>query len=435
MSDKNNIEIENLPKSQVKLSITVSRDDFENHFNQAAKELSEKMHIDGFRAGKVPVDIVEKNVGTEKLLYEGAEKAIKKHYVNAILDNKIEAIGQPRVEIKKIAKGSELEFQATVSVMPEVELDSYKEDVAKINKEFKDKKFEAKPEEIQRELDFLAKQRAKIITVNREAKKEDQLEVDFEVSMNGVPIEGGTAKKHQVVIGEGKFIPGFEDQLVGMKAGQEKEFELTFPKEYHQKNIAGKKAKFKVKVNLVQERQIPEINDEFAKGIGKFENLEGLRKNLKEGIEHEQKHKNEDQQKKKIIDALIEKTKADVPQVLIDSEADRMMGELEQEIAQIGLDKQSYFQQAGISEEKMKDQWKKDLAPKRVKSALALKKIANQQQINPDSKEIEEKMNMILQYYKNVKDLEKKVNLENLYEMVRGELVNEKALEYLMEIQ
>lgn len=434
MSDKNNVKIENLPQSQVKISIIVSEEDFKKHLEQAAKELSEQIRIDGFRAGKIPFDIVEKNVGTEKLLYEGAERAIKRTYVDAILDNKIEAIGQPKVEIKKIAKGNDLEFEATISVMPRLELEGWQEEVKKINKEFAGKKLQAKPEEIQRELDFLAKQRAKVVTVDRAAKKNDLAEIDFEVSVGGVPIEGGTAKKHQVVIGEGKFIPGFEDRLVGMKAGDEKDFELEFPKEYHQKNIAGKKAKFHVKINLVQNRQVPKIDDEFAKTIGKFETLEQLKKNLKEGIEHELEHKSQDRQRKKIIDVLVGKSKVDIPPVLIDSETDRMMGELEQEIASIGLDKQAYFQQAGVSEEKIKQQWKKETAPSRVKSALALRKIAMEREINPDSKEIEERMNVIMRHYKNEKDVEKKINLERLYEIVKGELTNEKALKYLMEI-
>lgn len=434
MSEKNNVKIENLPGSQVKIIITVPADRFEKHIQQAAEELSNNLKIDGFRPGKIPRNIVEKNIGMEKLLYEGAEKAIRKHYADVILDNKIEAIGQPKVVIKKIAKNNDLEFEATATVMPKVELENWQDEVRKINKDFSGKKTEAKPEEVQRELDFLAKQRAKIITVNREAKNGDQLEIDFEVSVGGVPIEGGTAKKHQVIIGEGKFIPGFEENLVGLKTGREKEFELEFPEDYHQKNIAGKKAKFRVKIHLVQQRQVPKINDEFAKGIGKFENLQQLKDSLRKGIEHEIKHRNKDSQRRKIIDVLIKKTQAEIPHLLIDSEVGRMMGELEQEIARLGLDKQTYFQQAGTSEQKMKEQWKKEAAPNRVKSALALRQISKQQKIIPEPKEIQERMNLIFRYYKNEKDLKKKMDLESLYEMVKGELVNEKVLEYLMKL-
>jgi trigger factor len=435
MSEKNNVKIENLPGSEVRITVLIPSADFSKYIEQAAEELSREMKIDGFRSGKVPLQVVERNVGSQKLLYEGAERAIRKAYVDAVLDNKIEAIGQPKVTIKKIAKGNDFEFEAVAAVMPKIEVEDYQEAIGKINKNYSQKKIEAKEEEIERELNFLAKQRAKIITVNRKAAKNDQVEVDFEVSRGAVPIEGGIAKKHLLIIGEGKFIPGFEDNLIGMEAGQEKDFELSFPKDYHQKNLAGEKAKFKVKLNLVQERQIPKINDEFSKGIGKFENLSQLKENIKQGIEHEMLHKQQDKQKKEVLDFLVKKSQAEIPQILVDSELSKMIDELDRDISSIGLDRQTYFSQVGTTEEKLKEEWKKEAAPNRIKAALLLRKIARDEKLDPNSKEIEERMNTVLQYYKKIEDAKDKVNLENLYEAIKGELINEKALEYLTNIK
>ncbi|MEA1925683.1 MAG: trigger factor [Patescibacteria group bacterium] len=426
--------IEKLPESEVKLTITVPKEVFEKHIEDVINRYGQEIKLDGFRSGKIPTKIIERTVGSEKILYEGAEEAVKKAYVNAILDEKIGAIGEPKIQIVKIARDNDFEFTAIVGILPEVKFKKWKDDVKQINKKFKRKEIKINESEVDREVAFLAKQRAKIITVSREAKKNDQVEVDFDVSQNNVALENGTVKKQPIVIGEKRFVPGFEEKLIGMKAGDEKEFDLTFPKKYHAKHLAGKNAIFNVKVNLVQERQIPEINDEFASGIGKFKNLLELKKNIHKGIEHEQKQKVEDEQKREIIDAIIEKVKLDVPEVLISREIETMMAELESDIGRINLNKQQYFEQLKTTEERLKEQWREDQAPKRVKAALAIQKIAKENEIIPETKEIEEEMNKILQYYKSLGQVEDKLDSQRLFEATKGNLINKKVFQYLMKI-
>lgn len=431
MAEKVNVKIEKLPASQVKIIITVPAVEMETYINQAVEDASKTLNVAGFRKGKIPREIVERQVGKEMLIYEGAQKAIRKLYVDAILDQKIAAIGQPKVDITKIEEGKDLEFEAVVAVLPKVKLAEWESGVKKVNQKFSKEKVEVKADEIQRELDYLAKQRAKIITVNREAKMGDQLEVDFKVLVNQVPIEGGTAKKHLLVLGEGRFIPGFEEQLVGVNAGEEKNFELAFPKEYHEKTLAGKLAKFEVKVNLVQDRLVPEINDEFASSIGKFKNLEELKKNIQEGIEHEGKQKLDNKRQQEHIDALIKDMEVELPELLIKVEVERMFQELDQNVSMMGLDREKYLQQIGASEETLREQWGKKEAVNRVKATLAIREIAKQQSLEPKSEEIEERMNRHLQYYKTMKDMEKKIDMERLYEAVKGDLIHEKVFEYL----
>ncbi len=437
-SSKNNntsqAVIEKLPESEVKLTVTVPKEVFEEHVKDVINQYGQEIKLDGFRSGKVPAKIIERTVGSEKILHEGAEEAVKKAYVNVILDEKIGAIGEPKIQIVKIARGNDFKFTAIVGVLPDVKFKKWRDDVKRINEKFKKKEIKVDESEVDKEVAFLAKQRAKIITVNRGAKEDDQVEVDFDASQDNIVLENGTAKKQLIVIGEKRFVPGFEEKLIGMKAGDEKEFDLTFPKEYHAKHLAGKNVTFNVKVNLVQERQIPEINDEFASGIGKFKDLSELKKNIHKGIEHEQKQKVKDEQKREIIDAITEKTELDVPEVLINREIETMMAELESDIGRINLNKQQYFEQLKTTEEKLKEQWRRDQAPKRVKAALAVQEIAKENEITSETKEIEEEMNKILQYYKSLGQAEDKLDSKRLFEATKGNLINKKVFQYLMKI-
>ncbi len=428
------VEVKKLPGSEAMLSFCLPAHEFEKHVKEAAKKIGGEIKVSGFRTGKIPRKIVEKEVGEERVLHEGAELAIRKVYVDAILDQKVEAIGEPKIDIKKIAKGSDFEFTATVGVMPEVKLSKWEDGVKKINKEFAGKKVEVKDEEIDKEVEFLANQRAKIVTVNREAKDGDQLEVDFQVFQDNVAIEGGTAEKHQVVIGEGKFIPGFEEQLVGMKADEEKEFTIPFPKEYHAEHLAGKDATFKVKVRLVQERQVPGIDDKFASGIGKFKTLKELKDNIKDGVTKEREGKQSEDQKTKIIESIVEKIEIEVPEILVTREVETMMAELEADVSRMGMDKKTYFEQLKTTEEKMKEEWRKEGAAKRVKATLILKKLAEDNSLAPTSKEIEEQVNKTLEYYAAFGDAVKNIDEQRLYESVKGRMANEKVFEWLMKM-
>ncbi len=427
---------EQLPNSQLKLMFELPQARVEKYLEQAAQDLSKELKVDGFRKGKVPRKVVEQNVGEERLMQEAAEVAIRENYINAILEKKVEAVGEPKVEIAQIGKDKDLAFTAIVDVLPEVDLGGkWQEEAKKINQKFaKEGKIEVKKEDIQRELDFLANQRAKVATVSRVAKKGDQIKVDFEVFQGGVALENGAAQDQAVVIGEGRFIPGFEEQLIGLKAGDEKEFELEFPKEYHAKHLAGKKATFKVRVKLVQERQVPEVNEEFAKGIGKFENLQQLKDNLEKGIKQEAQNKQAEKQKKELVDKLIENVQLEIPQVLIDRELDRMMAELENSLTSGGLQKEQYFQNLNTTEEKIREQWEKKEAPDRVKAALILRHLGKENQLEPKPEEVEAEVNKFTQQYQMMGGKVDQLDVTQVFQSAKGELTNRLVFEWLMKL-
>ena len=426
------VENKDLSKVSKELTFKIPAKEFEEFYQRSLKDLSKDLKTSGFRKGKVPAEVAEKELTIERVLYNAGDMAVRKIYVDTIIAENISAIGEPKMDLKNIKKGEDFEFVATVDLLPEVKLKNFKKDIDKINKKFADNKPKVTEENIQSELDVLAAQKVKIVTVNREAQNGDQVEVDFDVFVNNVAIEGGSAKKHPVILGDGKFIPGFEDEMVGVVADDEKEFELTFPKEYHAKHLAGKKAKFKVKVNLVQERELPEFDDEFAKGFGKFETMKELKDNLKHGLEHEQIHRNEDEWKKELIEALIKKTDMDVPGSLITSEMDVMMRELENDVAKMGMQKEQYFQQVKTTEEKIREEWKKKQAPNRVKAALVLKELAESNKLEPSKDDIQSKVDQIVQQQTAYGQDPAKLDIQRIYEAVKGSLTNEEVFKWLM---
>lgn len=423
--------IKKLKGSKVEIKITVPREEWEKYLDIVASEASKEIKITGFRPGKAPRKMVEQKVGKGVLLNGAAEKAVQKSYVDFVVKEKLEVIGSPEVTIEKIEEGRDLEYKTVVAVMPEIKIkDAYKKDIKKINEEQKNKPSEITEDDLKLELEKLANSRVKLVTVNREARKNDSVEIDFSVLVDGVPIENGTSKNHPMVIGRGVFIPGFEDNLIGMKAEEEKEFELSFPEDYHKKDLAGKPATFKVKMKLVQERQTPEINDDFAKSLGKFENLEALKKNIQESMQEENKQKMKDQKRAEYIEKIIEHSQAELPEVLVHQEIHQMLHEFEHQLQTMGMNLDQYLGQLKKDREELEKGWEPQ-AEKRVKSALALKEIAKTEEIKIGSKEIEEEMNKTLQYYKNVKNLEKNIDMERLYNYTKGTLENEKVFEFL----
>ncbi len=426
------VKAEDKSKSSKELVFKIPAKDFDKFYQQSLKELSKDLKVSGFRKGKVPAEVAEKELTPERILYNAGDIAIRKVYVDAIIENNISAIGEPKIELKNIKKGKDLEFVATVDLLPEVELKDFQKDIDKVNEKFSKQEVKVDDKDVQKEIDVLASQKVKVVTVNREAQKGDQVEVDFDVFVNNVAIEGGSAKKHPVVIGENKFIPGFEEQLVGAQADDEKEFELEFPKDYHAKNLAGKKAKFKVKVGLVQERELPEINDEFAKGFGKFKNLQELKDNIKHGLAHEQEHKKEDEWKKELIETLLTKVDMEIPASLVNNEVEVMMRELENDVMRLGLTKEQYFSQVKTTEEKMKEEWKKKQAPNRVKAALILQHLAKEHKLTPKKELVQQQVDQIVQQQTAYGQDPAKLDIQRIYEAVKGSLTNEEVFKWLM---
>lgn len=428
-----NVTVKKLEKSEVEVSVSLPWEDWKKHMDKAAANVAKDVKMQGFRPGKVPREVIEKKYGKGVILQEAADMAIQVSYPEVLKQEKLEPIGRPQAEIKTAEEGKDLEYVVKTAVMPEVKLKKWQDAVKKVNKESAGEKIEVSDEDVDKELERLAKTRAKFITVNRAAQKGDNVEIDFEALRDGVVIENGTGYKHPLVLGSSTFIPGFEDHLIGMGAGDEKEFELEFPKEYHAKDLAGQKATFRVKLGLVQEREIPLIDDTFAQSLGKFNDLGELRGNMRDGMLEEKKAQASEAHRAKIVEVLIEAVETEIPEVMIDEEVHKMIHEFEGQIQTMGMNFEDYLKELGKTHKDMHKEWAPQ-AEKRLKAALALEEVAKEQEVEIDAADVETEMNKTLLQYKSIKDIEKNIDLEKLYSYVKGRMQNEKVFDVLVKM-
>lgn len=423
-----NIEIKNLPKSRIEINFELAAEEFEPFVEKAAATLSQNVKIEGFRPGKAPRDLVEKKVGQSALYEEAAELAVRKTYVAAVLEKNLNVIGRPEIQILKLAPKNPFNYKAVAAVLPEIKLPDYKTIAAETKS--RAKPAEVPEKEINEALEYLRKSRAKNSAADREAKTGDFCEVDFEARHGGVKIEKGESKNHPLVIGDKEFVPGFEENLVGMKSGEEKTFSVKTPDDYFKKEYAGKVLDFKVKMNAVFERILPEMDDEFAKGLGKFENLEALKKSVKEGLLAEKEKKEKDRLRMEILEKIAEKTEMELPDILVESEKEKMAHELEHSVERFGLNLETYLAQIKKTADDLKKDWQKD-AEKRAKAALILREIAAKEKLAPTEEEIAEKINETVKYYQSAEEAAKKIDSAAVRDYIAGQLKNEKVFEFL----
>lgn len=426
-------KINKLPRSEAEIRVVLSKEEFEPYIKKAAVQLSQEITIEGFRKGKAPFEVVRKQVGDAALLEHGAEGAVRAVYPEVLTRISRETenftpIGRPEVTVTKLAPGNEFTFKITLALLPEVLLPDYK----KIAREAREKKMpvSVSDDDISRALLWLQESRTELSSVDRPAKEGDAVEVDFTVCHGGVTIEGGDSKNHPLIIGKGKFIPGFENQLIGMSAGEKKTFELAAPADWHQKNLAGKALEFSVDMKRVQERKIPELNDEFFKRLGAFASLDALRKNIREGLAQEKEEKETQRIRGVILDEIVKKTKAEVPKVLCSSELEKMLAELQNGVKSMGMHWSEYLKHIKKTPEELRQEWESE-AEKRVRSALVLREIARIEHIGPTEEEIKTRTNEFLVQFNTVQDAEKHINPEELREYTRGVIRNEKVFEFL----
>ena len=418
--------IKDLPKSQKEISVEISVEEMEKYLNNALDKLAKNIKLDGFRDGKVPKNVAKKQLGDDAISGEANQLAIEDSYFKIIKENKLNPLGQPKVEITKSALGNPLEYKIVISIMPEMELGDYKTVIGRMEvKKIDD-------EIIEKEIKTLQKKKASYLTKDEPAEKDDRVEIDFETRVEGVKLEGGESKNHPLIIGQGKFVPGFEEKIIGMKKDEEKEFDLVFPENY-KKDLAGKKASFKVKINLVQKVDLPEINDEFAKGLGKFENLEDLKKNIRKGMTIEEEGKAKEKLRGELIDQVVEKTTIEVPEVLIESELTNMINEFKNNVTQTGIEFEEYLKNVNTNLEKLKLEWR-PMAEKRTKTGLVMREISVQEEIKISDEEIEQKVNETLKFYPNEEELRKNMDIEKFKDHMAGVIMNEKVFEVLEKV-
>lgn len=424
------VTVKQLPESRVEMKVVLPWEEWQGEIEHAKDGMAKSVKLPGFRPGKVPKNMVEQRFGKQAIMVEAAEHVVSHSYAKALEQEKVDAIGQPEVTLGQVKEGEEFTYSIVTAVMPLVKLASWRDAVKKVNSEFAKKDTAVADEDIMKELERLATMRAKQVAVNREAKMGDSVLVDFTVKQEGVVIEGGKSENHPLVLGKGVFIPGFEEELVGMKEHDEKSFELTFPSEYHAKHLAGRPATFEVKMRSVQEREVPLLDDAFAKSLGKFETLAEVKENLKKGMFEEKKEQMKNEHRTEILDALVDKATIDFPELLVKQELLRMTQDFEAQLTQMGLTLDAYLEQMKKTKEALEAEWLPQ-AKRRLSANLVIEFLAEDEAITVDTPEVEAEMNKALQYYKNVKDIEKNIDMERLYAAVSGQLKNEKVLAWL----
>ena len=354
------------------------------------------------------LEIVERYYG-DSIFYEDAFNELAPVvYDEEIKENKIEVASRPQVDVVQMEKGKDLIFTAIVATKPEVKLGKYKEiPLKKIE-------YKVTDEDIDHEINHMAEHNSRMVTVeDREVKDKDIVTIDFEGFTDGKPFEGGKAENHELTIGSKTFISGFEDQIIGMKIGEEKDIKVTFPKDYFSKDLAGKEATFHVVLHGIKEKQLPTIDDEFAKDVSEFDTLKELKDSIKEKMEKE----NEERAKHETEDAAIEEvcknTNIDIPEGMVELEIDNIMQNLDQRLNYQGLNLEQYLKMMGKSEEDFRKDYKEQ-AEKNVKTRLVLEQIVKDEKIKEDEKYIKEKLEeMAKQYNRKIEDLEKNEELKN----------------------
>ena len=420
-----NYTIKKHPQSEIEIIITVPSDELLKFQEEALGDIAKKVHMEGFRPGKAPQNLVKEKIGEEEVIQTGIENAIRRFYPEIAKKEGLDIIGQPDAKILK--EGPDLEFSIRAAVFPKIALPDYVSIAKKIAKEKKTVIIEEK--EIGEAITWLRESRAAHVTVQREAKIGDTVEIDFEVTNNGVLIEGGSSRKHPLVIGKGVFVPGFEDELIGMKERDEKNFSLTMPKDY-KSGLGGKKLDFKVMMLLVQERVLPELNDDFVKRLGAFESVDALNKNIREGLQKEKDEKERQRIDMLIAEEIAKNSTGEIPRVLLESELDKMFLELKNSIGEMGMELDKYLEHIKKTEEDLRKEWEKD-AEKRVKIALSLRAIAEKEHIEPSEEEVETKANNSLDNFKNDGHDIKKIDRVALAEYSKNIIRNQKVFEFL----
>ena len=420
-----NCKVEKTEKAnEVKLEITIEAEKFENAMKKVYFQNAKYFNIPGFRKGKAPMNIVEKYYGAQIFYEDAFNEVATEAYDEALKENKIEAVSRPEVDIIQMEKGKDVIFTAVVQTKPEVELGKYKGvEIAKVE-------YKVEEKDIEHELGHMQEHNSRLVTIeDRALENGDISTIDFEGFVDGVAFEGGKAEGHELEIGSGSFIPGFEDQLVGMKIDEEKDINVKFPEEYFSKDLAGKDAVFKVKLHAIKKKELPELDDEFAKDVSEFDTLAELKASIKEKLEKNNEQRAKYETEEAAIKAVCETAKLDIPSGMIDLEVDNMLKDFEQRLSYQGLKMDQYLNMIGRTEEEMRKEYEPQ-ATEAIKSRLVLEAIINAEKIEVVEEEIKAKMEeMAKNYGKKVEELSENENLKKyLDEGIRSE----KALEFIV---
>lgn len=413
--------------NQVTINMTVPHAEFEKAVEKAYNKDKSKFNIPGFRAGHVPRAIIEKQYG-EGIFYEEAINIIlPEFYSKAVDELGLDVVDRPDIDVLEVGKGVDLKVQAVVTVKPEVKIEGYK------GVEVEAVKVEVTEEDVQKELEKTREQSARMISIeDRPVADGDTAMIDYAGFVGEEQFEGGTAENQTLVIGSGKFIPGFEEQLIGANIGDAVDVKVTFPTEYHADNLAGKEAIFKVNVKGIKVKELPELDDEFAKDTSEFDTLEAYKADIKNHLEEAAAKHAELATRDRVVDAVVAKLEADIPEVMVQNEINGMLRDFDQELRYQGLDLQKYVQYTGSSLDDLKAQMQPD-ALARVKTALSLEEISKIENITVEETDLESEFARIAERQKmSVEDVKKYFEKDN-FEYVKSTLVTKKTVDMLVE--
>ena len=422
-----NSKLEKIEKNTATLEIEVSEEQFEKGIQKAYKKNVGRFNIPGFRKGKAPRVIIERYYG-EGVFYEDAiNEVCPEAYQAAVDQHKLHPVDRPEIDIVQLEKGKPFIFKAIVTVKPEVVLGDYKG--IRVEK----KEYPVTDEDVDKELENMRNANARMVAVEgRPAKKDDMVIIDYKGFVGEEQFEGGTAENQPLVLGSGHFIEGFEDQLIGAKAGDSVEVKVTFPEDYHAEHLAGKEAVFKVDVKEIKEKELPDLDDEFAKDVSEFETLEDLKKDIRKKLEeraaHRAKHETEDE----VIKRVTELSEIDIPEVMIEKQIDSMVRDFEMQLMYQGLKLEGYLDYYNKSMEEFRDGLR-DEATERVRTQLTLEKVPQVEGVTASEEELDKELEEMAKRYK-MEDIEKfkKSMGEDELNYIRESIIIRKTVDFLV---
>ena len=418
--------VENLEKSMAKITITVDADAFEEAMVKSYNKNKKNISIQGFRKGKAPRKMVEKLYGPEVFYEDAANFAIPDAYEEAAKESGLEIVSRPEIDVVEIEKGKDFVFTATVAVKPEVTLGDYK------GIEVEKKTVKVMAADVNAEIDKVREQNSRIITVeNRGIKKDDTAVIDFEGFVDGEPFQGGKGEDYSLVIGSHSFIDTFEDQLVGKKAGEEVDVNVTFPEEYHEASLKGKPALFKVTVKEIKKKELPKLDDEFASEVSEFETLKEYKASVKKNLTERRKEEAKREKENEVVEKVVENITVELPEPMIDEQTQQMIQEFAGRLSSQGLSFDQYMQMTGMTADALMGQMKPE-AEKRIRTRLALEAIVDAEKIKATAKDIDKEIENMANMYQMEVDKIKEMIGDAEKEQIGKDLAVQKAVDFVV---
>lgn len=415
----------------VEVFLSVPWVDFEPFVKDAGKKISSDVEIQGFRKGQAPLSMIEEKIGWEKIYREAAFLALEHAWQDIVKTITQRTVGRPRIDIKKIALHNDLEVSVFVSLRPEIKLPDYKKIAQREVSAGKDA-FSVSNEDVEKAIDWLRRSRASYVAVVRGAKKGDYVEIEFQSKIDGKEFEGGSSLNHPFILGSGHFMPGFEDNIEGVSAGEKKEFSLVAPSDYYRKELAGKKIDFVIILKSVQEVLLPAYDDEFAKNIGKFPSKKELEENIKQGLEEEKREKDKKALEEKIIQEIIKGSSVSLPSLLVLEETDSLLLEMAEHLERSKVSLEEYCKRTNQTMEQLKEKTEQQ-ARRNLQIAFVLQAIASNENITVTNEEIDKAMERQLEQYGSIKEAKKKnIDLASMRVYTENTLLNKKVIDFLV---